>query len=56
MTLPDANPFHDPLIVGIDHPFEVGVGKKTRGNISAESADLNALKLLQCDLLECIME
>src|ERR1700677_704925 len=47
MTLADANPFHDPLIIGIDHLFEVGVGKKTRRNISAESADLNALKLLQ---------
>src|SRR6266852_3431711 len=47
MTLTDANALHDPLVVGLDHFFEVGVGKKTRRNVGAESADLNALKLTQ---------
>ena len=47
VPLSNANPFHDPLIVGIDHHFEVGVGEKARRNVSAKSADLNALKLLQ---------
>jgi hypothetical protein len=43
MTLADADPFHDPLVVGIDHLLEVGVGKEPRRNVGAESADLNAL-------------
>jgi hypothetical protein len=47
MTLADADALHDPLVVGIDKFFQVGVGEKARRNVSAESADLNALKLAQ---------
>src|SRR6266853_6711833 len=47
MTLADADALHDPLVIGIDKFFEVGVGKKARRNVGAESADLNALKLTQ---------
>jgi hypothetical protein len=47
MTLADADALHDPLVVGIDEFFQVGVGEKARWNIGAESADLNALKLAQ---------
>ena len=47
MTLADADTLHDPLIVGIDQFFEVGVGEKAGRNESAESADLDALKLTQ---------
>src|SRR5271156_978723 len=47
MTFADADTLHDPLVVGIDKFFEVGVGKKARRNVGAESADLNALKLAQ---------
>jgi len=31
MTLADADTLHDPLIVGIDQFFEVGVGEKAGG-------------------------
>jgi hypothetical protein len=55
MTLADADALHDPLIVGIDKLFEVGVGKQAGRNVGAESADLYALKLAQGDLLECGM-
>jgi hypothetical protein len=47
MTLANADALHDPLIIRIDHLLEVGVGEKARWNVSAESADLNALKLGQ---------
>jgi hypothetical protein len=47
MTLADADALHDPLIIGIDKFFQVGVGEKARRNVGAESADLNALKLAQ---------
>jgi hypothetical protein len=47
MTLADADALHDPLVIGIDKFFEIGVGKKTRRNVRAKSADLNALKLTQ---------
>jgi len=47
MTLADTDALHDPLIIGIDKFFEVGVGEKARRNVGAESADLNALKLTQ---------
>ena len=43
----DADPLHDPLVVGVDHLFQVGVGEKAGWNVGAESADLNALKLAQ---------
>src|SRR5271169_3406457 len=47
MTLADADTLHDPLVIGIDKFFEVGVGEKAGWNVGAESADLNALKLTQ---------
>jgi hypothetical protein len=47
MTLADADALHNPLVIGVDKFFEVGVGKKARRNVGAESADLNALKLAQ---------
>ncbi len=47
VTFANADALHDPLIVGIDHLFEVGVGEKAGWNVGAESADLNALKLAQ---------
>jgi hypothetical protein len=47
MTLADADALHDPLIVGVDKFFEVGVGEKAGRDVGAESADLNALKLGQ---------
>ena len=47
MTLADADALHDPLVIGVDKFFEVGVGEKAGRNVGAESADLNALKLGQ---------
>jgi hypothetical protein len=47
MTLADPDALHDPLVIGIDKFFEIGIGKKARRNVGAESADLNALKLAQ---------
>jgi hypothetical protein len=47
MPLADADALHDPLIVGIDKLFEIGVGKKAGRDVGAEGADLNALKLTQ---------
>src|SRR4029077_18607070 len=47
MAFADTDPLHDPLVIGIDKFFEIGVGKKARRNVGAESADLNALKLTQ---------
>ena len=47
MALADADALHDPLVVGVDNFFEVGVGEKAGWNVGAESADLNALKLGQ---------
>jgi hypothetical protein len=47
MTLANTDALHDPLVIGIDKFFEVGVGKKAGRNVGAESADLNALKLAQ---------
>src|SRR6266478_2525707 len=47
MTFADADALHDPLVIGIDKFFEIGVGEKARRNVGAESADLNALKLAQ---------
>jgi hypothetical protein len=47
MTLADTDTLHDPLVIGIDKFFEVGVSKKARRNVGAKSADLNALKLTQ---------
>ena len=47
MTLADADALHDPLVIGVDNFFEIGVGEKAGRNVGAESADLNALKLGQ---------
>ena len=47
VTFADADALHDPLVIGINKLFEVGIGKKARRNVGAESADLNALKLTQ---------
>jgi hypothetical protein len=47
MALANADALHDPLIIGVDKFFEVGVGQKAGRNVGAESADLNALKLSQ---------
>jgi hypothetical protein len=47
MALADADTAHNPFVVRIDEFFEIGVGEKTRRNVGAESADLNALKLAQ---------
>jgi len=47
VTFPDAGAFQYPLIVGIDHLFEVGVSQKARRDVSTKSADLGAAKLTQ---------
>src|SRR5208282_3777170 len=47
MAFADAYALHDPLVVCVDKFFQIGVGEKTRRNVGAESADLNALKLSQ---------
>src|SRR5215471_10662090 len=47
MALPDPDPAHDPFIVGVDHPFKVGIGQKARRHISAQSTDLGADRFCQ---------
>ncbi len=43
----DPGAFHDPLVVGFDHFFQIGIGQKPRRDISSEGADFCADELAQ---------
>ena len=45
--LADASPVANPLVIGIDHLFKVGIGQKAGRNVSAKSTDLGTAKLAQ---------
>ena len=43
----DTGALNDPLVIGFDHLFEVGVGKDTLRDVSAEGADFGAPRLIR---------
>ncbi len=45
MALPNAGAIKNPLVGGVDHFFQVGVGKQAGRNVGSQSADLGAQKL-----------
>ncbi len=42
VTLADAGALDDPLVVGVDHFFEVCIGEDTGWNVGADGGDLGA--------------
>jgi hypothetical protein len=51
MTLADAHARHDPLVVGVNHFLQVGVGKQAWRHVRAEGADFGANRFRQQELL-----
>lgn len=51
--VPFSNPNsrQDPFVVGIDHPFQVGIGEKARRHIGAQSTNLGADRFGQSEPL-----
>ena len=47
VALADAGPLQDPLVVGLDHLFQILVGENARRRIAAERGDF---RLWQCAL------
>jgi len=47
VTLANPDARHDPFIVGVDHALKVGIGKKTRRHIRAQSANFGADRFAQ---------
>ena len=52
MTLANSGALLDPLVVGLDHFFKVGVGEKSGRNVGSEGTDFGPLKLSQTILQE----
>ena len=48
MAFANADARHDPLVGGLDHFFQVGIGQQAGRDIGAEGADLGADRLGQC--------
>ena len=51
VALADAGALHDPLVVGVDHLFQVLIGQHARRRIAPERADF---RLWQCFVLESL--
>ena len=47
MSLTNPRALLDPLVVGLNHLLEVGIGKKSGRNVSSEGTDFGPLKLFQ---------
>ena len=47
MPLANSHPGHDPFIVSVDHPLEIGIGEKSRRHIGAQGADFGADRFTQ---------
>jgi hypothetical protein len=50
MTLANSGAFLDPLVIGFDHLFEVGISQKARWDVGSKGADFGPLKLFQACL------
>ena len=51
VALPNPDALENPLVAGVDHLLEIGIGKDARRQIGAKRANFGANRFAQCGLL-----